>query len=143
MTDVPAATMRIASVEAASHEQSRARYPDESGFHSLERYQDFLEFFLRAGLHRAHSTKQREDATAWALDTDAETLVATELAPRFADAATVRALTDRVPCPILVIHGLHDAVRPHDSGAALAELTGWAFVSLRGCGHTSQARATP
>src|SRR6185437_11751528 len=43
-------------------------------------------------------------------------------------------------CPLLVIHGREDAVRPHDSGAALAELTGGAFVSLEGSGHCPHAR---
>ena len=32
-----------------------------------------------------HSTKQREDAVGWGLETDAETLVATQLAPRLQD----------------------------------------------------------
>ena len=41
-----------------------------------------------------------------------------------------------------MIHGRDDAVRPHDSGAALAELTGGALVSLEGSGHIPM-RATP
>jgi pimeloyl-ACP methyl ester carboxylesterase/predicted glycosyltransferase len=111
-----------------------------NGNYWLEHYEDFLDFFFSQVFTEAHSTKHREDAIAWGLDTDAETLVATQLAPRLPDEASVRELTARVCCPTLVIHGLDDAVRPHDSGAALADMTGGALVSLEGSGHCPQAR---
>ena len=41
--------------------------------------------------------------------------MATQLAPRLPDEDSVRALADRIACPVLVIHGSDDAVRPHDS----------------------------
>jgi pimeloyl-ACP methyl ester carboxylesterase/predicted glycosyltransferase len=106
----------------------------------LEHYEDFVEFFFEQVFNEPHSTKQREDAIGWALETDAQTLVATQLTPRLRDEASVRELTDRIRCPVLVIHGSDDAVRPHDSGAALAKLTGGAFVSLQGSGHSPHAR---
>jgi pimeloyl-ACP methyl ester carboxylesterase len=106
----------------------------------LEHYEDFLEFFFSQAFNEPHSTKQREDATAWALETDPETLVATQLARRLPDEAGVRELTDRIRCPVLVIHGRADAVRPHDSGAALAAMTGGALISLDGSGHSPHAR---
>jgi pimeloyl-ACP methyl ester carboxylesterase/predicted glycosyltransferase len=106
----------------------------------LDRYEDFVEFFFSQVFTEPHSTKQREDAVAWALETDAETLVATQLARRLQDEAGVRALTDHICCPVLVIHGRDDAVRPHDCGALLAELAAGTFVSLEGSGHCPQAR---
>jgi len=106
----------------------------------LEDYEDFLEFFFSQAFTEPHSTKQREDAVGWGLDTDAETLVATQLAQRFEDADEVRAVTDRIRCPVLVIHGSDDAIRPHDVGAALAEMTGGALATLEGSGHFPQAR---
>ena len=106
----------------------------------LEHYEDFLEFFFSQCFTEPHSTKQREDAVGWGLETSAETLVATQFAPRFEDAASVRELTDRIRCPVLVIHGRDDAIRPHDSGQALAELTGGALATLDGSGHCPQAR---
>jgi pimeloyl-ACP methyl ester carboxylesterase/predicted glycosyltransferase len=106
----------------------------------LEHYEDFLEFFFSQCFTEPHSTKQREDAVGWGLETDAETLVATQRAPRFEDAAGVRELTARIRCPVLVIHGRDDAIRPHDSGQALAELTGGALATLEGSGHCPQAR---
>jgi pimeloyl-ACP methyl ester carboxylesterase/predicted glycosyltransferase len=106
----------------------------------LEDYEDFLEFFFSQVFTEPHSTKQREDSVGWALETDPETLVATQLAPRLQDEEEVRALAEQISCPMLVMHGSDDAVRPHDSGAAYAELIGGGFVTLQGSGHCPQAR---
>ena len=102
-------------------------------------YEDFLEFFFSELYNQAHSTKQREDAVAWGLDTDPETLVATQLGPRV-DADELPALAERVCCPVLVIHGTDDAIRPYESGAAFADLLGGALVLLKGSGHAPHAR---
>ncbi len=106
----------------------------------LEDYEGFLEFFFDQIFTEPHSTKQREDGIGWALETDAKTLVATQLGPRLPDEESVRELVDRIACPTLVIHGRDDAVRPHDSGARLAELTRGPMVTLEGSGHNPQAR---
>ena len=106
----------------------------------LEHYEDFLEFFFSQCLSEPHSTKQREDAVGWGLETDAETLVATQLAPRLQDESSVCALLARIRCPVLVIHGSDDAVRPCASGARLAELTNGELVVLEGSGHFPHER---
>jgi pimeloyl-ACP methyl ester carboxylesterase/predicted glycosyltransferase len=106
----------------------------------LEHYGDFLEFFFSQVFTEPHSTKQREDCVAWGLETDPETLVDTQLAVRLPDEDSVRELTERIDCPVLVIHGRDDAIRPHDSGAVLAALTGGTLVTLEGSGHCPQAR---
>ena len=106
----------------------------------LEHYEDFLDFFISQIFTEPHSTKQREDAIGWALETDPETLAATQLAPRLPDEDSVRELVEHIRWPVLVVHGREDAVRPHDSGAALAEMTGGALVTMEGSGHSPQAR---
>jgi pimeloyl-ACP methyl ester carboxylesterase/predicted glycosyltransferase len=106
----------------------------------LEHYEDFLDFFMSEMFSEPHSTKQHEDAVGWALETDAETLVATQLAPRLQDEDSVRELTDHIRWPVLVIHGSDDGIRPHDSGATLAEMTRGALVTLQGSGHNPPAR---
>ena len=103
-------------------------------------YEDFLEFFFSQCFTEPHSTKQREDAVGWGLETTAETLVATQLAPRLQDEDGVRELLARVRCPVLVIHGTDDAIRPWASGARLAELAGGDLVLLDGSGHLPHAR---
>ena len=108
--------------------------------HWRENYEDFLEFFFSQVFTEPHSTKQREDAVGYGLETDAETLIATQLGRRFPDEASVREAVGRVQCPVLVMHGRDDSVRPHESGEALATIAGAAFVSLDGCGHSPHAR---
>jgi pimeloyl-ACP methyl ester carboxylesterase/predicted glycosyltransferase len=107
--------------------------------HWLNDFPDFLLFFFSQIFTEPHSTKQIEDNVGWGLQTTPETLIATQLAPG-QDEAAIRELAARVSCPVLVIHGTADAVRSHDSGAALAELTGGTFVSLEGSGHAPHAR---
>jgi pimeloyl-ACP methyl ester carboxylesterase/predicted glycosyltransferase len=136
----PAAPRASAEHDFKAPRESYSGWGKWNANYWLEHYEDFLEFFFSQAFTEPHSTKHREDAIGWGLDTDAETLVATQLASRFADEAAVRELTARVSCPTLVIHGVDDAVRPHDSGAALAEITGGALVSLEGSGHCPQAR---
>jgi pimeloyl-ACP methyl ester carboxylesterase len=106
----------------------------------LEHYEDFLEFFFSRCLTEPHSTKPREDTVGWGLETDGPTLVATQLAPRLQHEADVRALLTRIDCPILVIHGSDDDVRPWASGARLAELANGALAVLEGAGHLPHAR---
>ena len=106
----------------------------------VEHYEDFLEFFFSQCLTEPHSTKPHEDTVGWGLETDAPTLVATQLAPRLKDEADVRALLSRIDCPILVIHGSDDHVRPCASGARLAELANGELAVLEGSGHLPHAR---
>ena len=105
----------------------------------LRDYADFLSFFFSQIFTEPHSTKQIEDCVGWGLQTTPETLIATQLAPGL-DETTARELAGRVRCPVLVIHGLDDAIRSHESGATLAELTGGTLVSLDGSGHAPHAR---
>jgi len=56
-----------------------------------------------------HSTKQVEDATGWALETDGETLTAADRGIERCDAAATRRLAAALACPVLVIHGTDDA----------------------------------
>ena len=64
-----------------------------------------------------HSTKQIEDCVGWALETDPETLADTTSALDLCGREDVRATcAARVTCPVLVIHGDQDLIRPHAAG---------------------------
>jgi predicted glycosyltransferase len=102
-------------------------------------YRGFLEFFIGQIFTEPHSTKQTEDCVAWGLETDAETLIASEHAPKL-DAETTLELCGRVRYPVLVLHGEGDAVIPFERGRALAEATGGRLVVLEGSGHCPQGR---
>jgi len=106
----------------------------------VDHYEDFLAFFFSQCLTEPHSTKPTEDTIGWGLETDGPTLVATQLAPRFRDETDVRALLAQIDCPVLVIHGKDDHVRPWQSGARLAELANGTLAVLEGSGHLPHAR---
>jgi pimeloyl-ACP methyl ester carboxylesterase/predicted glycosyltransferase len=106
----------------------------------LRDYRGFVEFFMSQMFTEPHSTKQFEDCVGWGLDTSAETLIATVESRQWGSRADVLAACAEVRCPVLVIHGTGDAIRPHESGRRLAEATGGAFVSLEGSGHSPHAR---
>ena len=106
----------------------------------LRDYRGFLEFFFRKALTEPHSTKQIEDCVGWGLDTDPETLIDTQYAAGRLELDEFREIAARVRCPVLVIHGDEDAVRPHAQAAAFAEEIGGELVTLEGSGHFPHAR---
>jgi len=103
-------------------------------------YPEFVTFFAGRMFTEPHSTKQIEDVTGWALETDGETLAAADRAPGLSDAAATRRLATQLACPVLVMHGTQDAVRGYAGGEALAGCTGGALVTLAGAGHFPHAR---
>jgi pimeloyl-ACP methyl ester carboxylesterase/predicted glycosyltransferase len=119
--------------------------PTEEGWAKYNRhywkkdYRGFLEFFFSQMFPEPHSTKQIDDGVAWGLETTAEVLIATKLAP-FPSREEALALCQRIRCPVLVLHGDEDAIVPHSRGVALARETGGRLVTLQGSGHMPQAR---
>jgi pimeloyl-ACP methyl ester carboxylesterase len=103
----------------------------------LRDYKGFLDFFMSRMFTEPHSTKAIEDAVGWGLDTTGETLVLTYggLEPDQA-----HELARRVRCPVLVIHGEHDAIVSATRGIALAKDTGGRLVLLEGSGHAPHVR---
>ena len=103
-------------------------------------YLGFLEFFFAQMFSEPHSTKQIEDCVGWALETDPGTLADTSAAMSLCGLEQFADVCDRVRCPVLVIHGDEDRIRPLAQGAALARRTGGELVTLAGAGHGPQAR---
>jgi alpha/beta hydrolase fold len=107
----------------------------------LADYRGWVEFFMSLVFTEPHSTKQREDGVAWGMETSAETLV---LTARAADAdggdAAAEAVCRQVRCPVLVVHGQGDLVVPHETGVALARMTGGQLVTISGGGHAPTMR---
>jgi pimeloyl-ACP methyl ester carboxylesterase/predicted glycosyltransferase len=105
----------------------------------LRDYRDFVEFFMAKMFTEPHSTKPIEDAVGWALETDGETLIATQEG-RGLEPEEAQDLAARVRCPVLVIHGKHDAIASVTRGAAMAEQTRGDLVVLEGSGHAPHIR---
>jgi pimeloyl-ACP methyl ester carboxylesterase len=106
----------------------------------LEHYEEFLEYFFGRIFSEPHSTKQIEDCVGWGLETDPTTLAESQDALELCGLERFRDTCARVRCPVLVLHGDEDALRPLAQGAALAEVTGGRLVTLEGSGHCPHAR---
>jgi pimeloyl-ACP methyl ester carboxylesterase/predicted glycosyltransferase len=104
-------------------------------------YDDFLAFFFDRMFPEPHSTKQIEDCVGWGRETTPQTLVdTTDSRTGPVDAVSLESLCARVRCPVTVVHGTADEIRPHQIGERLAELTGGSLVLLDGVGHGPMSR---
>ena len=108
-----------------------------NGAHWRADYVDFVEWCMRRVFNTPHSTKQIEDAIAWALETDAGD--ADRQHPRrprrAGDPARADGVGPRVRCPVLVISAPNDKITAHTDAKALAQATGGELVSIAGGGH--------
>nr|MBA3289432.1 alpha/beta hydrolase [Acidimicrobiia bacterium] len=103
-------------------------------------FPDFLEFFFTQMFTEPHSTKQIEDCVEWASDTDPARLADANDGIGACGMEDFRAVCERVCCPVLVIHGDEDELRPHAQGVALADATRGSLVTIAGGGHGVHAR---
>jgi pimeloyl-ACP methyl ester carboxylesterase/predicted glycosyltransferase len=109
--------------------------------HYWERdYEGFLEFFFGQMFTEPHSTKQIEDCVGWGLETEPGTLADTSRGFQSCGPKAFRNVCERVQCPVLVIHGDDDAIRPHRHSAMLADLTRGRLVTIEGGGHGPHTR---
>lgn len=106
-------------------------------------YDDFTEFFFHKMFSEPHSTKQIEDCIGWAHEITPETLADTTAGRLGCEGAVcepVAPLARQVTCPVVVVHGTDDRIRPHAFGERLAELTRGELVLLEHAGHGPSAR---
>lgn len=103
-------------------------------------HEDFLWFFFGRMFTEKHSTKAIEDCVGWGLQVDPGTLVDSTDGLRACGSESFRSVCQRVAVPVLVVHGDEDAIRSHDAGVALAELTGGSLVTIAGGGHAPHIR---
>jgi pimeloyl-ACP methyl ester carboxylesterase len=108
--------------------------------HWREDYPDFAAFFMEQVFSERHSTKQIEDAVAWAAEGDAEMLTMTMDAPGGQKYAVDEDMCRKIRCPVLLIHGSEDAISPVANSQRLAELTNAELHVIPGAGHGPHAR---
>jgi pimeloyl-ACP methyl ester carboxylesterase/predicted glycosyltransferase len=118
------------------------RQPTDEGWAKYNRYywqegdyEDFLRFFFGQVFSEPHSSKQTEDGVAWGLQIGPDRLVDTEAARQARKPAI-----PPVQCPVLIVHGSDDTVRPLAEAQRLAELTGGSLVIVEGGSHAPHAR---
>ena len=102
-------------------------------------YREYVEWFATQLFNEPHSTKQIEDCVEWALETDAETLVDSDLADVRPD-EDMRAFYARYARPLLLVHGDRDLLAAPASSVELARITGAELAALQGSGHCPHAR---
>jgi pimeloyl-ACP methyl ester carboxylesterase/predicted glycosyltransferase len=103
-------------------------------------YPEFAEWFISRCFSERHSTKSVEDGVGWALETDAETMIATAEAEDHHGRRTLSGLARNLSCPVLVIHGGRDRIVPPRDGRALARLSNGELEVVTEGGHFLHAR---
>src|SRR6185295_7382386 len=107
----------------------------------LRDWPGFARFFFDTVISEPHSTKQREDAVGWALETAPDLLIESWTAQTCVSSpAEAEAVLRAVKCPVLVIRGTEDRCRPQEMMAGVARLTDARDVVLEGAGHLPHAR---
>lgn len=142
----------IAPVPALSQEtalirqkQFLARPPGNQGWmkynaHNIDAdFAGFVEFFFDRMFCEPHSSKQREDAVAWAHETNAQCLIDSTLGSLQQDGTLERAY-QTIRKPVLVIHGDADEIVPYAAGKRIATMCSAALLTMSGSGHGPHLR---
>jgi pimeloyl-ACP methyl ester carboxylesterase len=108
----------------------------------LRDWPGFAEFFFGELFCEPHSTKQREDAVSWAMETSPETALAYnyDASQGSSSKEDTEQLLRRVRCPVLAIHGEQDRCIPLSWSERIAELAGADLLVVEGAGHCPHAR---
>jgi pimeloyl-ACP methyl ester carboxylesterase len=122
--------------------------PDPSGWQLFNRHaithdhRRWVEFFFAEQLVEPHSTKQLEDAVAWALESTGAILAMSEEAQELSapDRLQFEQQCRGIAVPTLVVHGDQDVCQHVDKGRAFAGLVGAELVVLEGAGHLALVR---
>src|SRR6188472_390058 len=114
----------------------------ENRHYWLRDWRGYVEFFISKMFTEPHSTKQIEDCVGWGLETDAETLLVSFRGwdTKELDPETTVELSERVRCPVVVVHGTEDELVEPERARAFASELGAPFVLLEGSGHGPHAR---
>ena len=112
----------------------------ENRHYWLRDWRGYAEFFFGELFCEPHSTKQREDAVGWAMETSPEMVLAYEDAPPASSSQEdTEQLLRQVRCPVLAIHGDQDRCVPLSWSERIAELTGADLLVVEGAGHCPHA----
>lgn len=101
-------------------------------------YPDFARWFFEQVFSEPHSTKARDDAVTWAMETGPDVLEAEAMQP--APSRSVTEVLAGLRCPTLVVHGSDDLIQAHEVGVEAARLSNGTLVSFAGSGHMPNLR---
>jgi pimeloyl-ACP methyl ester carboxylesterase/predicted glycosyltransferase len=122
--------------DVRAHHQGWEKYNAE---YWRTHYADFAEFFFGEVYPEPHSTKQRDDAVGWALESTPEVVVAS--VEEGASATPLATWLAAVRAPTLIVHGTDDRVRPLEIAERVhAAIAGSSLVVFEGSGHAPHTR---
>jgi pimeloyl-ACP methyl ester carboxylesterase/predicted glycosyltransferase len=99
----------------------------------------YIRYFFDAMFPEPHSTKQVEDARAWAADTTADVLVDSRLGS-LAEGTNVEQAYGGITCPVVLLHGDLDAIVPLAEGQKVASLCRADMKVMPNSGHGPHLR---
>jgi pimeloyl-ACP methyl ester carboxylesterase len=105
-----------------------------------ENYEEFVRWFAQSVFPHPHSTRQIEELTTHALETDGPTFMAALLGFDMYERDEAVAVARRIRCPVLVTQNGGDAFWPKDTSGPLAEATGGRLHVFTGLGPLVGAR---
>jgi pimeloyl-ACP methyl ester carboxylesterase/predicted glycosyltransferase len=108
----------------------------------LDRYQDYVDTWMRLAIAEPYEHKMVEDFVGWGLEgagsVVVDTYVGSGLTPDSTgetSAAILRSVCELIQCPVLIIHGTEDAICPIEWSRAASRMYGWDLVEMQGGGH--------
>lgn len=105
-----------------------------------DHYEDFLEFFFSQVFNEPHSTKAREDAAGWALETTPQVLESESRQDMGSRPDRRYPLPTSDECPVLFVHGSRDRIANYDVAVEAARSGGSELLSIEGGGHLAMIR---
>lgn len=139
LAPLPAARARTADTFLAPYPENPEGWEKYNLAYWHDHYQDFVTFFFEQVFSEPHSTKAREDAVGWALETSAEVLEANERQPT-QPTGTGRLILEALSCPVLIVHGTDDRLIDHQVGVEAAKLSGGTLLTFGDSGHFPNVR---
>ena len=103
-------------------------------------YAGFARFFFEEITSEPHSTKQIEDAVAWALEGSVDAMIADSMLAQDFELDDILATLRAVRCPMLLVHGTEDTCQPDERSRRLSELTGAPLVEVESADHMIPGR---
>jgi pimeloyl-ACP methyl ester carboxylesterase len=101
-----------------------------------EHYEGWVTYFMSNVFSEPHSTKPIEDAVGWGLETTPDILISSVANRRLMPRIQLDQITERITCPVLLMHARDDRIADIATSRALAEARpDWEMIEFDAGGH--------
>jgi pimeloyl-ACP methyl ester carboxylesterase/predicted glycosyltransferase len=99
-------------------------------------FDGWLKFFFGNLCSEPHSTKQFDDLMSWGRQTTPEILITSTKNESLKPALSLEQVLERIRCPVFLIHGTDDRIRPVETSRELAQRRpDFTYLEMPGSGH--------